>query len=1227
MRDRCLHIIVMILLMVLGVWSAQAAGIKEKVYGQYMQEIPEVLREEINNPKKIQKAVKDITENGDVYQRTWLGFTLSRIDCSTIDDSTIPVYREWSQALILQLMAEEPDLAALADGRLPLFLSDPYFYSIYMPYARLMECLSLLYDVCNVVNSKQEGIVNAAMEPVYQDMIRVKSHYIEYTLYGNDRYANRVYGVAVDSLSLRSLATTMGSDLFITSPYLFLSIFAEVPEWRQTNILDNEELLLVYSMHYLSTVDQNMCSSALTQMSYAHGRSREDSKIRMSVIARLFPSSQALRGGTMSTIEADNVEHVQLIADFIAYQQQLRTAGKEFVEYPPALCPEELRDDAEYVRYSEMYARTGYAICKELGKFNAVSYINNNGNAVREMVKIMGFTDPQEEWLDRVGLYVSNLAGTTLDIYYNSHASWTIGALVTEAKILTDLLEICTIDAIYYTLMQLIPFFSGEMGNDDYARYIMDNYLFPFMPYVKLQTKDKELNCFYMDFYTKIIQFMVLYEEPRRSELEKFYVPRFEQAVKKNTYCPWRYEHVAALADYYFHKEDSLKTFQYMRENLSLTQDTTYYHLFEYLVYAGVANDYQRAAAALDAMNRTDSATAANYVEFSGLNPAYVYAKAGEKAKAIQQLNVFNTFLRQQFSIQLMTVGGTQASELLKRYEGVNDYFVQSQEEMEDPELKAGFVRELYNWQLFSKGLLLALNRESEAILKNHPSQTVRGLYDQLTRLETQLSMMTNRDNFEAQMLQTNIDEVRNNLMLTIRDHIDENASANVHMTNWQDVRNALQANETAIEIVCAKQEDDSVNSYYALLLHQGDTAPQAIRLFKEPELTRFIGSQDAASIHAMYEYTQHGKALSELIWGHVQPYLHEGERIYFSPTSVLHQIAMESLPYDAQRSMSDVYDMVRVSSTREVARTKPVIAHRKAALYGGIVYDATPDELYAESSRYPQLAMRSMDSDTIDRGKVRYLPGTKTEIEQIRKALTEQQIEVESYSSIAANEESFKALSGSGQNILHLATHGFYWPYESLNGQKHIDQYSVQYLNDPLNRCGLLFAGSNTALGGHSDRLQKNVQDGILTAREISLLDFSEADIVVLSACETGLGDVTSEGVFGLQRAFKMAGSQTMLMALWKVNDEATRILMTAFYRNMSKGMSKREAFRNAQLEVKNYTAASESDEDRGTMHDKFMQKSGVGKRVESGESRVESEKQHPFASPYYWAGFVMLD
>jgi CHAT domain-containing protein len=133
----------------------------------------------------------------------------------------------------------------------------------------------------------------------------------------------------------------------------------------------------------------------------------------------------------------------------------------------------------------------------------------------------------------------------------------------------------------------------------------------------------------------------------------------------------------------------------------------------------------------------------------------------------------------------------------------------------------------------------------------------------------------------------------------------------------------------------------------------------------------------------------------------------------------------------------------------------------------------------------------------------------------------------------------------------------------------------------------GLLFAGANSALSPRRNaEIPEGADDGILTAKEISRLDFQGLDMVILSACQTGLGAITGEGVFGLQRGFKKAGAQTIIMSLWSVADESTELLMTEFFKNLTAGQSKRAAFLTAVQTVR--------------------------------------EK---YPNPLYWAAFVMVD
>ncbi len=229
-------------------------------------------------------------------------------------------------------------------------------------------------------------------------------------------------------------------------------------------------------------------------------------------------------------------------------------------------------------------------------------------------------------------------------------------------------------------------------------------------------------------------------------------------------------------------------------------------------------------------------------------------------------------------------------------------------------------------------------------------------------------------------------------------------------------------------------------------------------------------------------------------------------------------------------------------------------------------------------------------------------LPETHTEIEQIYATLRDNSIDASLFKEKQGTEECIKAQSGMHPTYLHIATHGFFWNEEQFNDYSELASLQQALLwsamdghtnmiheDRSLTRSGLLFAGANNTLQGIE--MPSNIDDGILTAQEISQLNFRGTDLVVLSACETGRGEITGEGVFGLQRGFKKAGAQSLLMSLWSVDDTATRLLMTEFYKNMvERKLSKHESLKQAQSYLMAY---------------------------ENGR----------YSNPHYWAAFILLD
>jgi CHAT domain-containing protein len=197
-------------------------------------------------------------------------------------------------------------------------------------------------------------------------------------------------------------------------------------------------------------------------------------------------------------------------------------------------------------------------------------------------------------------------------------------------------------------------------------------------------------------------------------------------------------------------------------------------------------------------------------------------------------------------------------------------------------------------------------------------------------------------------------------------------------------------------------------------------------------------------------------------------------------------------------------------------------------------------------------------------------LPGTKKELEDINLILKGAGIKTKLEMGAEATEESVKDLKSPG--LVHIATHGFFMPDINISDDSPVFGIEPSAAREkPMLRSGILLKGAAYAFEGIDQKEISEVNNGVLTAYEVMNLDFDKTSLVVLSACETGLGDLkTGEGVYGLQRAFLVAGADALIMSLWKVNDDATQKLMTAFYKNLSASGNYKQAFKNAQLSLK---------------------------------------------------------
>lgn len=479
-------------------------------------------------------------------------------------------------------------------------------------------------------------------------------------------------------------------------------------------------------------------------------------------------------------------------------------------------------------------------------------------------------------------------------------------------------------------------------------------------------------------------------------------------------------------------------------------------------------------------------------------------------------------------------------------------------------------VTELYDkTALFAKGILLNTSiAMRKQILESGDSALIDRYY----------ALVANKSIFDMQLEKPinerflDIDSLRSVIqrqeMELVRDSKAYGDFARNLRINWKDVQQKLGNDDIAIEFLDFPLVGSDSTMYVALTLKQGYDNPHMTILFEKRQLK---------SIPEDNYYTHND--LYDLIWTPIEEELAGVKNIYFSPSGDLHRIGIEYVPVTMTENICDKYILHRLSSTRQLAFIQDDTKGEKSVLYGGLKYDAVVSDTIPVSSStrenrsftfVPRAIVDSLDI----RGSYKYLPGTKEEADHIVSYLNTHSIPYKYYYGVAGTEESFKGLDGSKPKTLHIATHGFYMTEQDAERKNFArpllqEETRVYHEDKPMTRSGLLLSGCSRAL--NHENIPDGIEDGILTADEISKLDLRGLDLVVLSACQTGLGDITSgEGVFGLQRGFKNAGAKTIIMSLWKVSDIATQHLMTSFYNHYLSGMPKEQSFRMAQKELR---------------------------------------------------------
>ena len=484
-----------------------------------------------------------------------------------------------------------------------------------------------------------------------------------------------------------------------------------------------------------------------------------------------------------------------------------------------------------------------------------------------------------------------------------------------------------------------------------------------------------------------------------------------------------------------------------------------------------------------------------------------------------------------------------------------------------------------YNALLFSKSLLLETEKSVVDIIRKEGTNEDIANYRNLLAVNNRLLVL--RNNYEYNKLEIDSLTIQQRELEQQLSHKCQ--SYNEYETyldiNYEKVRNSLADHEVVVDF-SDYQTEDSVRQYAAYIYDKDKSYPLLVKCFDQQQLDSLL---DGMQNFTLYNYEQLQDRASKLIWNPIEASIAKGSTVYYIPSGVMHGIALEALPLSDGTTLGQHYDFVRLTSAREIVNAHHSSKiNRTATLYGGLQYSLDPQKMEEESKAYEKSDLAGLVRSEYGVSGFKDLRNTKDEVKKIEKTLVDNGFSVKAYLGSKGNAESFVALDGKSPSIVHIATHGFYYTPDEAKDKDFLRGYT-----DAMSLSGLVFAGGNAAWLG-----KKNVDGvlgGVLTAKDIANLDFKGTDLLVLSACKTGQGKVTAEGVFGLQRAFKKAGVGTIIMSLWNVDDKVTSEFMVAFY---------------------------------GRLTDKA---NNWNKRKAFEQTKEIIRKKHP--DPYYWAAFVMLD
>lgn len=748
---------------------------------------------------------------------------------------------------------------------------------------------------------------------------------------------------------------------------------------------------------------------------------------------------------------------------------------------------------------------------------------------------------------------------------------------------------------LYFNILNNYAMFYIKLGNFEQASNLLNSAF-------ELGKSFLDPNSIY--FSTAIANIGVAYLNMGKFEQARMYFNIGQEIIQKNSYFnhPQNWINQSNLAYCYFLELDfsqALTLYEKILPNVEKTfgkNHPIYWTIVNNLsvVYTELKKFTQAESLIIELRNHTEKLWGKDHMDYLtySANLAYLYFRQknfSQAQKIYQEIlpiifsQIQNIFPLLSENEKLAFIQDKRKFFLSYMYFAMNYY-----------QTHPSIASDILELRLMLRGLVTEATRNFQYKVANSQNPEIQNLYQQwidTKKLYMKVLFMKEQDrrSYDLTALMNSINQLEKQLQQKLNYQY-----AQPQKISWKSIQQKLKANEVAIEIVRTSALNENLK--YDTLYHFIIITPNA----NQPELISINGDVLENYVYQYFfrqvvDRKNLDKKSYQILWKNIieQSQLlknYEITKAYIACDGVYHKIPLSTLFIpEENKFLGDKTEIVYLLNLKYLLNSSSTTI-QNAILVGYPDYkgkDALPNQLPEEQLPLPDEQRNIMFRllDFSGQG-ISLLPGTKKETDAIYQLLQKQQVQTQLYQSGQATEEVIKKLQNP--HILHIATHGYFIEDEKLKVTQNFSENHLEVIyENPLLRAGLLLANCENDL--MKNKIYKNQEDGVLTAYEASLLNLQNTDLVVLSACQTGLGNVKNEeGVFGLQRAFFLAGAKSLIISLWSVDDEATQEFMIAFYDAwINQKFTKRKAFSYAQNKIKS---------------------------------------QERFAFPYYWGAFVLI-